>query len=49
LFIWTHVYNSAVKTAANYRGFNVGQCRAPVLPLSSQDLSILTQNLDKIG
>jgi len=49
LFIWTHVYNSAVKTAANYRGFNVGQCRAPVLPLGNQDLSILTQNLDKIG
>ena len=49
LFIWTHVYNSAVKTAANYRGFNVGQCRAPVLPLSNQDLSILTQNLDEIG
>jgi 4-hydroxy-tetrahydrodipicolinate synthase len=49
LFIWTHVYNSAVKTAANYRGFDVGQCRAPVLPLSNQDLSILTQNLDEIG
>ena len=49
LFIWTHVYNSAVKAAANYRGFNVGECRAPVLPLSNQDLSILTQNLDKIG
>ena len=48
-FIWTHVYNSAVKAAANYRGFNVGECRAPVLPLSNQDLSILTQNLDKIG
>jgi 4-hydroxy-tetrahydrodipicolinate synthase len=49
LFIWTHVYNSAVKSAANYRGFNVGQCRAPVLPLSNQDLSILTHNLDQIG
>ena len=49
LFIWTHVYNSAVKTAANYRGFNVGQCRAPVLPLGNQDHSILTQSLDKIG
>ena len=49
LFIWTHVYNSAIKSAANYRGFNVGQCRAPVLPLSNQDLSILTQNLAKIG
>jgi 4-hydroxy-tetrahydrodipicolinate synthase len=49
LFIWTHVYNSAVKSAANYRGFNVGQCREPVLPLSNQDLSILTQKLDKIG
>jgi len=49
LFIWTHVYNSAVKSAANYRGFNLGQCRAPVLPLSNQDLSILTQNLDQIG
>tara|TARA_B100001123_G_scaffold344284_1_gene391233 strand:- start:1012 stop:1782 length:771 start_codon:yes stop_codon:yes gene_type:complete len=48
LFIWTHVYNSAVKAAANYRGFNVGECRAPVLPLSNQDLSILTQYLDKI-
>ena len=48
LFIWTHVYNSAVKAAANYRGFNVGECRAPVLPLSNQDLSILTQDLDKI-
>jgi len=27
----------------------VGQCREPVLPLNNQDLSILTQNLDKIG
>ena len=49
LFIWTHVYNSAVKSAANYRGFNVGQCRAPVLPLDNQDHTILTQNLDTIG
>ena len=49
LFIWTHVYNSAVKAAANYRGFNVGECRAPVLPLSNQDVFILKQNLDKIG
>ena len=49
LFIWAHVYNSAVKSAANHRGFNVGQCRAPVLPLCDQDLSILTQNLAKIG
>ena len=49
LFIWTHVYNSAVKAAANYRGFNVGECRAPVLPLSNQDVFILNQDLDKIG
>jgi len=48
LFLWSHVYNASVKAAANYRGFNVGQCRAPVLPLEDQDLAALTHSLDSI-
>lgn len=48
LFIWSHVYNAAVKAAAEYRGFDVGTCRAPVLPLSDNELAELHKSLDKL-
>lgn len=36
LFIWSHVYNSSVKAAANLRVFALGDCRLPVQPLSAE-------------
>ncbi len=48
LFVWSHVYNSSVKAAATHRGYTVGECRAPVLPLSGDDLSSLIGALNQI-
>ena len=48
LFIWSHVYNAAVKAAANRRGFDVGDCRPPVLPLSPDETGELFAALDKL-
>ncbi len=45
LFIWSHVYNSSVKAAAEHRGFSVGNCRAPVLPLGREDALNLQRSL----
>ena len=49
LFVWSHVYNAAVKAAANRRGFDVGTCRSPVLPLSGDESAELFTALDKLG
>ena len=43
LFLWSHVYNSSVKAAANLRGFAMGDCRLPVQPLS-QELTVKLQS-----
>ena len=48
LFVWSHVYNAAVKAAANRRGFDVGNCRPPVLPLSAEESEELFDALDKV-
>jgi len=48
LFVWSHVYNAAVKAAANRRGFDVGSCRSPVLPLSGRESAELFAALDKL-
>ncbi len=48
LFVWSHVYNAAVKAAANRRGFDVGSCRSPVLPLSGGESAELFTALDKL-
>ena len=48
LFVWSHVYNASIKAAATHRGYKVGECRAPVLPLTGQDLSTLISALDHI-
>jgi len=48
LFVWSHVYNAAVKAAANRRGFDVGSCRSPVLPLSGGESAELFAALDKL-
>ena len=48
LFVWSHVYNSAVKAAANRRGFDVGNCRPPVLPLSPDETGELFTALEKL-
>jgi len=48
LFVWSHVYNAAVKAAANRRGFDVGDCRPPVLPLSPDETGELFAALDKL-
>ena len=49
LFVWSHVYNAAVKAAANRRGFDVGTCRSPVLPLSGAESAELFAALDKLA
>ena len=49
LFVWSHVYNAAVKAAANRRGFDVGDCRPPVLPLTDEERSALFAALDKLS
>jgi 4-hydroxy-tetrahydrodipicolinate synthase len=49
LFVWSHVYNAAVKAAANRRGFDVGTCRSPVLPLSGGESAELFAALDKLA
>jgi 4-hydroxy-tetrahydrodipicolinate synthase len=48
LFIWSHNYNPSVKAAALRRGFDVGECRQPVLPLSASDQEALHAALDII-
>ena len=48
LFVWSHVYNAAVKAAASYRGFDLGHCRAPVLPLDSGELKELHATLSDL-
>jgi len=37
LFFWTHVYNAAVKAAAELAGYALGPCRAPVQPLTEAE------------
>ena len=49
LFVWSHQYNASVKAAARHRGFDVGDCRLPVLPLSEADLSALHASLASIS
>jgi 4-hydroxy-tetrahydrodipicolinate synthase len=49
LFVWSHQYNASVKAAARHRGFDVGGCRLPVLPLSEADLSALHTSLASIS
>ena len=48
LFVWSHVYNSSVKAAANHRGFDVGVCREPVLPLTPDETAELFATLESI-
>ena len=48
LFVWSHVYNAAVKAAANRRGFDVGTCRPPVLPLADDETAELFSALDNL-
>lgn len=38
LFFWNHVYNAAVKAAANHFGRPVGPCRDPVRPLTPEEM-----------
>lgn len=49
LFLWSHVYNSAVKAAANLRGFTLGDCRMPVQPLDAKLTAELKAALAPLG
>lgn len=46
LFFWTHSYNPSVKAAANMMGYDVGECRLPVLPLDAAAKAELSASLD---
>ncbi len=48
LFFWSHVYNAAVKAAANLSGRPVGPCRAPVRPLGAAELTELRAALARL-
>jgi 4-hydroxy-tetrahydrodipicolinate synthase len=48
LFVWSHVYNAAVKAAANHRGFDVGDCREPVLPMTDAEVAELFESLKTV-
>jgi 4-hydroxy-tetrahydrodipicolinate synthase len=48
LFVWSHVYNAAVKAAANHRGFDVGDCRDPVLPMTDSEAAELFESLKTV-
>lgn len=45
MFFWTHSYNASVKAATAMRVNDVGPCRLPVLPLSSDELAELKKAL----
>ena len=49
LFFWTHVYNAAVKAAANLSGRSVGPCRKPVQPLTDFEMRELKDALKLLG
>ena len=49
LFFWTHVYNAAVKAAANLSGRPVGPCRKPVQPLTEAEMRGLKAALEPLG
>lgn len=49
LFFWTHVYNAAVKAATNLSGRPVGPCRAPVRPLTEEEMVDLKACLKPLG
>lgn len=48
-FFWTHVYNAAVKAAANLSGRKVGPCRKPVQPLTDSEMEGLKEALKPLG
>lgn len=49
LFVWSHVYNASVKAAAIHRGFDVGACRLPVLPLTDNERRELLATLAELA
>lgn len=48
-FFWTHVYNAAVKAAANLSGRKVGPCRKPVQPLTDSEMEGLKEALKPLS
>jgi 4-hydroxy-tetrahydrodipicolinate synthase len=49
LFFSTHVYNVAVKAAANLSGRKVGPCRKPQMPLTDAEMEELKRALKPLG
>lgn len=48
VFFWTHPFNPSVKAAANMMGFEVGECRLPVMPLGEQSRAELSATLESL-
>ena len=48
VFIWTHAFNPSVKAAANMMGYEVGECRLPVMPLDDQSKAVLAAALEPL-
>jgi len=49
IFFWSHIFNPAVKAACNMRGYDVGHCRLPVLPLEDAELAELSRSLEPLN
>lgn len=45
MFFWSNHYNSSVKAATNIMGFEVGECRLPVVPLKAEKVEELKNTL----
>jgi 4-hydroxy-tetrahydrodipicolinate synthase len=48
-FFWGHVYNAAVKAAADVSGRAIGPCRSPVRSLREEELAELRQAMGLLG
>lgn len=48
VFFWTHAFNPSVKAAANMMGYEVGECRLPVMPLNDQSKAELAATLESL-
>lgn len=45
MFFWNNIYNPSVKAAASLRGYELGDCRLPVLPLRAEKAAELKKAL----
>jgi dihydrodipicolinate synthase/N-acetylneuraminate lyase len=47
-FVWNNPFNPSVKALGNLLGQDLGECRRPVQPLTSQEQSTLKALVDRL-